>query len=114
MRKINFTFASHMGKYLEKILAEAGISRQKQVRVSGEEKNKSERRELVLFNDDHNTFHHVIHCLVEICRHDSLQAEQCTHLVHFSGRCVVKTGTYSFLKPMRDALFERGLSAEIK
>ena len=103
-----------MEKYLEKILAEAGISRQKQLRPSKADDDKSEKRELILYNDDHNTFQHVIRCLVEICRHDNLQAEQCTHLVHYSGRCSVKTGTYSFLKPMRDALFERGLSAEIK
>ena len=103
-----------MENYLEKILAESGISRHKHVHISEEDKSKSGKRELVLYNDDHNTFQHVIRCLVEICRHDSLQAEQCTHLVHFSGRCVVKTGTYSFLKPMRDALFDRGLSAEIK
>ena len=103
-----------MEKYLEKILSEAGIARPPQKRASKEEAHKSGRRELIVYNDDHNTFHYVIRCLVEICRHDMLQAEQCTNLVHYSGKCVVKTGTYNFLKPLRDALFERGLSAEIK
>ncbi|HLG34843.1 MAG TPA: ATP-dependent Clp protease adaptor ClpS [Bacteroidia bacterium] len=103
-----------MEKYLEKILTEAGISRQKQSHTSKESVSTSEERELVLYNDNHNTFQHVIRCLMEICKHDVLQAEQCTYLVHHSGKCVVKTGTYNFLKPFRDGLFERGLSAEIK
>jgi len=103
-----------MNNYIDQILAEAGISRQGKTGAAQAEKNKSAVRDLVLYNDDHNTFQHVIRCLVEICRHDMLQAEQCAHLVHNSGKCVVKNGTKSVLKPMRDALFERGLSAEIK
>ena len=103
-----------MNNYLEKILAEAGISKQRQQKTSVQESDNAGKHELILFNDEHNTFHHVIRCLVEVCRHDPMQAEQCTHLVHYSGKCVVKTGTYSFLKPMRDALVERGLKEEIK
>ena len=103
-----------MEKYLQKILTEAGIARPQKKHTPKEEVHKSGERELVVYNDDHNTFPYVIRCLVEVCRHDVLQAEQCTHLVHYSGKCVVKTGTYTFLKPIRDALFERGLSAEIK
>jgi len=103
-----------MEKYLEKILAESGISRPKKSPASSEKSKASEDRELVLYNDNHNTFQYVTRCLMEICRHDVLQAEQCTYLIHYSGKCVVKTGTYNFLKPLRDSLFDRGLSAEIK
>lgn len=103
-----------MNKYLEKVLTDAGISRQRQPHVSKDSETAADERELVLYNDDHNTFHHVARCLMEICRHDVLQAEQCTYLVHYSGKCVVKTGTCNFLKPLRDSLFERGLSVEIK
>ena len=103
-----------MEKYLEKILADAGISRPKHTPSSKKSPGSSESRELILYNDDHNTFQHVIRCLIEVCHHDVIQAEQCTYLVHHSGKCVVKTGTYNFLKPLRDSLFERGLSAEIK
>jgi ATP-dependent Clp protease adaptor protein ClpS len=69
--------------------------------------------EIILFNDDVNTFDWVIESLIEICEHDPLQAEQCTLLVHYKGKCGVKTGAYSELEPMCSALLERGLSAEI-
>lgn len=70
-------------------------------------------RELVLYNDDHNTFDFVINCLIEICQHDPLQAEQCTHIVHYNGKCAVKSGSYSDLNPMRIALADKGLSVVI-
>ena len=70
-------------------------------------------RDLVLYNDDVNTFDFVIEALVEVCKHDLLQAEQCTFIVHYNGKCAVKSGSFSSLKPMREALCERGLSAVI-
>jgi ATP-dependent Clp protease adaptor protein ClpS len=69
---------------------------------------------LVLFNDNVNTFDWVIHCLVEICEHDSMQAEQCAFIVHNNGKCEVKNGSYEDLEPRCSALLERGLSAEIQ
>lgn len=69
--------------------------------------------ELVLYNDDVNTFDWVILCLVEICQHEPLQAEQCAYIVHTKGKCGVKNGEYQILEPMCSALLERGLSAEI-
>jgi ATP-dependent Clp protease adaptor protein ClpS len=71
-------------------------------------------RELVLYNDDVNTFEHVIESLIEICGHDLVQAEQCTYIVHYNGKCSVKSGPYLKLKPMKDGLCDRGLSAVIK
>lgn len=71
-------------------------------------------RDLILFNDDVNTFEHVIESLVEICKHDLIQAEQCTFIVHYNGKCIVKSDTYLNLKPMREGLCDRGLSAVIK
>lgn len=70
--------------------------------------------ELVLFNDDVNTFEHVIATLIRVCEHTPEQAEQCTLLVHYQGKCTVKTGTYAYLKPRCLQLLEAGLSAEIK
>lgn len=78
--------------------------------------NKTEEvrvRDLVLYNDDVNTFDFVIQCLIEVCKHDALQAEQCTYIVHYNGKCTVKTGSYLHLNPMRQALLDRGLSAVI-
>ncbi|MDA8650604.1 ATP-dependent Clp protease adaptor ClpS [Flavobacteriaceae bacterium] len=69
--------------------------------------------QIVLYNDDVNTFDHVINCLVEICGHTLLQAEQCALLVHYKGKCSVKSGSYEELLPQCTALLESGLNAEI-
>lgn len=71
-------------------------------------------RDLILYNDDVNTFEFVIEALVKICEHDLLQAEQCSMIVHYNGKCTVKTGSYLQLKPLKDALSDRGLSVVIK
>ncbi len=68
---------------------------------------------LVLHNDDVNTFDFVISSLMKVCKHTPEQAEQCTWLVHYKGKCDVKSGSYEFLEPMCTALLDRGLSAEI-
>lgn len=74
---------------------------------------EKEKRILVLHNDDVNTFDFVISSLIKVCKHTTIQAEQCTWLVHYKGKCDVKSGSYEFLDPMCSALLERGLSAEI-
>lgn len=75
---------------------------------------KSERwHEIILYNDDVNTFDWVITSLIEVCNHSPEQAEQCSILVHYKGKCAVKSGSYKELKPMCTALLDRGLSAEI-
>jgi ATP-dependent Clp protease adaptor protein ClpS len=71
-------------------------------------------RDLILFNDDVNTFDFVIDALVNVCKHDLTQAEQCTYLVHYAGKCAVKRGEYNKLEPLCTALLDRGLSAEIQ
>ncbi len=68
---------------------------------------------LTLFNDNHNTFDHVIECLITTCGHDALQAEQCAMIVHFKGKCTVKTGSYDDLAPMYKQLAERDLTVEL-
>ena len=69
--------------------------------------------EIVLHNDDVNTFDHVIYTLIRVCKHDELQAEQCAILVHYKGKCTVKTGSLEELKPQCSALLDAGLSAEL-
>ncbi|WP_300565654.1 ATP-dependent Clp protease adaptor ClpS [Flavobacterium sp.] len=69
--------------------------------------------EIVLYNDDVNTFDHVIDTLIRVCSHDELQAEQCALLVHYKGKCTVKTGSFDELKPQCTQLLEAGLNAEI-
>lgn len=77
------------------------------------ESKNANLHELLLFNDEVNTFDHVIEMLVTICNHSYLQAEQCAFIVHHKGKCTVKTGSYDELKPKCLKLLEAGLSAEI-
>ncbi|MDV6168561.1 ATP-dependent Clp protease adaptor ClpS [Flavobacterium sp. DG1-102-2] len=69
--------------------------------------------EIVLYNDEVNTFDHVIDTLIRVCRHTAEQAEQCSLIVHYNGKCTVKTGEFKDLKPQCTQLLEAGLSAEI-
>ncbi|MAJ36956.1 MAG: hypothetical protein CMC19_03385 [Flavobacteriaceae bacterium] len=68
---------------------------------------------LVLYNDDFNTFDHVIYTLIKVCEHSAEQAEQCSLIVHYKGKCTVKSGEIEDLKPRCQALLDAGLSAKI-
>ena len=70
--------------------------------------------ELVVYNDDFNTFNHVIECFIKILKHSAVQAEQLSLMIHFNGKAIVKTAPFKVLKPYKDALVERGLSAIIE
>lgn len=74
---------------------------------------KQSVKELVLYNDDVNTFDHVINTLVKVCHHDPLQAEQSAMIVHYKGKCTVKTAELRIVKPMCLDLLEAGLSAKV-
>lgn len=69
--------------------------------------------EIVLYNDEVNTFDYVIDTLIYACDHTPEQAEQCSILVHYKGKCTVKTGSYDDLEPRCTKLLQAGLSAEI-
>lgn len=75
----------------------------------GSEENKN----LILHNDDVNTFDYVIEILMKVCEHNEVQAEQCAHIVHYKGKCDVKKGSYDFLKSRKDELINKGLNATI-
>lgn len=77
------------------------------------EVHTAKEHQIILHNDDVNTFDHVIRCLIRICDQTAEQAEQCAYIVHYHGKCVVKTGTYEDLKPRCLLLLEEGLSAEL-
>lgn len=77
------------------------------------QKKEAINNEIVLYNDDVNTFDHVIETLIKVCNHTSEQAEQCAMIVHYKGKCTVKTGLLEKLKPQCSQLLEAGLSAEI-
>lgn len=69
--------------------------------------------DLVIFNDDVNTFDHVINTLMKVCKHTAEQAEQCALIIHHRGKCTVKNGDFEFLRPMRDAICDAGIDARI-
>ena len=69
---------------------------------------------LVLYNDEVNTFDHVINCLIRICKHELMEAEQCTWIVHVNGRCKVRSGEYKELESMCNQLMDQGLSVKIE
>lgn len=73
-----------------------------------------EQKNLVVYNDDVNTFDHVIDSLVDICNHSEEQAEQCAMIVHFKGKAAVRHGNFDKLYPMKTALTDRGISAVIE
>lgn len=78
-----------------------------------EEIETSESNDLVVFNDEVNTFEHVISTLIKVCGHTSEQAEQCTWIIHYKGKCTVKVGDFEELTPMRQSICDKGISAEI-
>lgn len=71
-------------------------------------------KNIVVYNDDVNTFEHAILCLIKYCRHSLEQAEQCTHIIHNNGKCAVKSGSFNKLKPIYEALLENGILAKIE
>lgn len=75
--------------------------------------NRKESSSLVLYNDEVNTFDHVIKSLVEVCGHDPVQAEQCAMIVHLKGSCEVKSGLPEILASMSRSLNLKGLNSKV-
>lgn len=74
---------------------------------------ETSQHEIILHNDDVHTFDFVIDALIDVCEHSLEQAEQCTILVHYKGKCTVKSGEYTDLAPRCSKLLDLGLSAEL-
>lgn len=70
--------------------------------------------QLIVWNDDVNSFDWVIDTLIKVCGHEPEQAEQCTLLIHFKGKCSVKNGGYDTLKSMKEAIIDRGIKATVE
>ena len=78
------------------------------------ETDKGSMAELIVYNDDFNTFDWVIECLMDVLSHSNEQAEQLSLIIHYKGKAAVKTAPLKVLRPLKDALVERGLSAVIE
>jgi ATP-dependent Clp protease adaptor protein ClpS len=79
-----------------------------------ESTSDEELSDLIVYNDDVNTFDHVINTLIKVCKHTPEQAEQCTLLVHYKGKCAVKKGSFVDLIPYRQGIVDAGINAEIE
>ncbi len=73
-----------------------------------------DNKKLILFNDDVNTFDYVIKTLIEVCGHDEMQAENCTWIAHFKGKCPIKNGSIEDLKPCYIEMKNRKLIVQIQ
>ncbi len=90
------------------------MSTQEKQKFLGDSLTKEKKdRFLILHNDDVHTFDYVIDALIDICQHDTLQAEQCTMIIHFKGKCSVKAGKYEKLKSMKQEFINLELDATI-
>jgi ATP-dependent Clp protease adaptor protein ClpS len=89
------------------------MTREKHDPSAGSKEMEESLRDLILFNDDHNTFDHVIESLIEVCGHDQHQAEQCATIAHYNGKCGVKSGTYHELRPVFEEMTNRRLTVSI-
>jgi ATP-dependent Clp protease adaptor protein ClpS len=88
--------------------------KEKTLHKDDKQKSGSESSTLILYNDDINTFDHVIKSLVEVCGHDPVQAEQCALIVHFKGNCDVKIGVFEVLNAMSRSLNLKGLNSKVE
>ncbi|HJN06473.1 MAG TPA: ATP-dependent Clp protease adaptor ClpS [Bacteroidales bacterium] len=70
-------------------------------------------KNLILFNDDFNSFDFIIQSLVEVCKHDLMQAENCAFIAHYNGKCQVKKGTINILRPIYVEMVNRQITVEI-
>jgi ATP-dependent Clp protease adaptor protein ClpS len=86
----------------------------KPLQVFETEIDVQEPLQLIVWNDEVNTFEWVIETLVAVCQHSHEQAEQCAYIIHFRGKYAVKQGDYEELKPMCDAITERGIGATLE
>ena len=99
-------------KKSEKMIGNSLPAIEEEVEVKERVKVDAEH-ELILYDDDFNTFDFVIESLIKVCKHELIQAEQCTFIVHYNGKCAVKRGDRDILRSMRTALTDRGLTAEV-
>lgn len=87
--------------------------KEKLIPVRENQEALSSTKDLILYNDDINTFDFVIETLMDVCGHDAVQAEQCAMIAHFNGKCPVKTGSFEELKPIHDEMTHRELTVTI-
>ena len=81
--------------------------------MSYKKKKTRGKYNVIVYNDDHNTIQHVTACIFDICGHNLLQSEQCTHLIHHTGKCNVFEGTYELCSQIYEELTKEGLTVKL-
>lgn len=89
-------------------------TKEKKLSDTGTDTREDFGKRLILFNDDINTFDFVIETLIEVCGHDPQQAENCTLIAHFKGKCAIKTGALEDLKLCYETMILKKLTVEIQ
>lgn len=74
---------------------------------------KSSNR-LILWNDEVNTFDHVINCLMKHLQYSEYQAEQIAWKVHTEGKCAVLEGSRTEMEVYRKILKSEGLTVSVE
>ncbi|MFT5167413.1 MAG: ATP-dependent Clp protease adaptor protein ClpS [Saprospiraceae bacterium] len=105
MEGLKFSNMSYQNSFNEQI---------EEVLLLDEVTDVGNKAQIIVFNDDHNTFDWVIECFMDVLKHTAEQAEQLSLIVHFKGKATVKTATMNVLKPLKDGLIDKGLSAVIE
>ena len=100
--------------YPQVLIKNSTVEELEEILVEDEVTSTGVEAQLIVYNDDFNTFDWVIKCFMEILKHSSEQAEQLSLMVHFKGKATVKTAPKNVLKPLKDGLIDRGLSAVIE
>lgn len=95
-------FKNHITEELEEVIVKDEIT------------DVGNSSQLIVYNDDFNTFEWVIECFVDILKHSGAQSEQLALIIHYKGQATVKTASQKILRPFKDALVDRGLSAVIE
>lgn len=88
--------------------------REKDSTLSSSGSHSGTARQLVLFNDDINTFEFIINTLIEVCNHEPERAEQCALIAHYNGKCGVLSGDHDELEPAYAEMLDRGITVEIQ
>lgn len=100
--------------HLKEYLHNHSVEELEEVLLEEELADVGESSQLIVYNDDHNTFDWVIECFMDVLNHAMEQAEQLALIIHFKGKATVKTASMKVLRPYKDALIDRGLSAVIE
>ncbi|WP_442796150.1 ATP-dependent Clp protease adaptor ClpS [Pelobium manganitolerans] len=69
---------------------------------------------LILWNDEVNTFDHVIHCLMKYLDYSENQAEKIAWTVHNEGKCAVLEGSFTEMEIYRKILKQEGLTVTVE